>query len=292
MDIQTNALTYTYMGGTPFEKKALHDMNVTIPEGHFTSLLGHTGSGKSTFVQHLNGLLKPTSGNVSIGDWTIQAHTKQKGLFELRKQVGMVFQFPEHQLFHETVLLDTAYGPENYGLSKADAKEKAAHYLRMCGIRDDLFDRSPFDLSGGQMRRVAIAGVLAIEPQLLILDEPAAGLDPEAHQMMMQLFYDWFKAEEKRSIILVTHHMEDAALYSDDIIVMDKGHVYMKGTPAEVFSKTDELEAFDLSVPESVKLLSLLNAKDEEEIDTQAFTLDDTVSRLLTYLGKDVTSRV
>lgn len=294
MRIQAEDVTHVYMANTPFERKALHQLNTTIEKGHFTSVIGHTGSGKSTLIQHLNGLLMPSSGLLRIGSWTITPRTKQKELFELRRRTGMVFQFPEHQLFHETVLEDAAYGPENYGCSKAEAREKAAHWLDVTGVSSSLFNRSPFDLSGGQMRRVAIAGVLALEPDLLILDEPAAGLDPAGHEAMMQLFTDWFREKKERTVILVTHQMEDAARLSDRILVMAEGTVSMEGTPAEIFSSAGELEAMGLSVPESVKLLTLLREKSGEAVDTTPFTLEDTVKELRRFVQnrKDVTDHV
>jgi energy-coupling factor transport system ATP-binding protein len=286
MQIKADNLTYKYMKNTPFEKEALKGFSITIPEGRFTSVIGHTGSGKSTFIQHLNGLLKPSSGTVTVGDWTIRPDTKQKHLYELRRHASIVFQFPEHQLFHETVLSDVAYGPVNFGLSKLEAEKRAKEYLELAGIHPDMFDRSPFDLSGGQMRRVAIAGVLALNPKLLILDEPTAGLDPEGQVKMMELFYDWFQEKKERSIILVTHQMEDAARYSDEIVLMDKGTVKDQGRPHQIFSKAGELEAMGLSVPESVKLLSILREQSGEDISTAVFTLDETVDQVLGFLRK------
>ncbi|WP_280772157.1 energy-coupling factor transporter ATPase [Salipaludibacillus daqingensis] len=286
MQIKANHLTYTYMKNTPFETNAIDKLDLMIPGEQFTSIIGHTGSGKSTLVQHFNGLLKPTDGSIKIGEWTVKSDTKQKLLYPLRRHVGMVFQFPEHQLFHETILADVAYGPMNFGFSKEEAEKVAKECLANVGIDDQLFDRSPFDVSGGQMRRVAIAGVLALDPELLILDEPTAGLDPEGQEMMMKLFHDWYEEREERSIILVTHQMEDAARYSDEVIVMDGGNVIDRGTPRQIFAKKAELEKIGLTVPESVQLLEALQAHSESELNTSAFTLEDTVESILSFLHK------
>ncbi|MGJ9384523.1 energy-coupling factor transporter ATPase [Salipaludibacillus sp. CF4.18] len=285
MQLQTNNLSYTYMKDTPFEREALSDLNITLDSGQFTSIIGHTGSGKSTFIQHMNGLIKPSKGEIKVGDWTISSDTKQKHLFDLRRQVGMVFQFPEHQLFHETVLQDVAYGPINFGLSKVEAERKATEYLELVGIGADLFTRSPFELSGGQMRRVAIAGVLAIEPLLLVLDEPTVGLDPQGQQAMMTLFSEWYKAKEKRSIVLVTHQMEDAAQFSDQVIVMSSGKVLEIGTPEKIFSQVEKLKKNGLSVPESVKLLSAIQSQSGIELETGKFTKEATVESILSFLN-------
>lgn len=290
MQIKANHLTYTYMKNTPFEKNALNSVDVTIPSAQFTSIIGHTGSGKSTLVQHFNGLLLPSDGSLTIGGWTIRRDTKQKQLYSLRRQVGMVFQFPEHQLFHETILQDVAYGPMNFGSSKQESQIKARKCLANVGIDEQLFERSPFDVSGGQMRRVAIAGVLALDPQLLILDEPTAGLDPEGQETMMQLFYDWYEEKEERSIILVTHQMEDAARFSDEVLVMEAGDVVDRGSPKDIFAKKTELEEIGLAVPESVRLLTALQTKADVPIKTDAFSVEETVERILSFLkqkGRD-----
>lgn len=290
MQIKTNQLTYTYMKNTPFEKNALNRVDVTIPSGQFTSIIGHTGSGKSTLIQHLNGLLKPTEGSLTIGQWTIRHNTKQKQLYSLRSQVGMVFQFPEHQLFHETILEDVAYGPMNFGFSKEESESIARKCLLNVGIDKNLFERSPFDVSGGQMRRVAIAGVLALDPKLLILDEPTAGLDPEGQETMMQLFYDWYEEKEERSIILVTHQMEDAARFSDEVLVMEAGDMIDRGSPREIFSKKAKLEEIGLAVPESVRLLTLLQTESDVPLNTDAFSMEETIERILSFLrqkGRD-----
>ncbi|MDQ0256035.1 energy-coupling factor transport system ATP-binding protein [Evansella vedderi] len=288
MQITATDVAYTYMKDTPFEKKALHNFNIRLKNHTYTAIIGQTGSGKSTFVQLLNGLLKPTEGEVTIGDWKIYKDTKEKELYFIRKRVGMVFQFPEHQLFDETVLKDVMYGPINFGKSKKEAEEISKEMLTLVGIEPDLYERSPFELSGGQMRRVAIAGVLAIEPSVLILDEPTAGLDPQGHEGIMNILFQWYKGSDERSIILVTHQMEDASRYAEHIIVMDKGELAMEGTPEEVFAQQKELEALGLGIPETVKLLKLLKEKSgDKKINTVKFTLGDTVEEILSFLGKD-----
>ena len=237
------------MKGTPFERTALRNLDVIIPSSRFTAVLGQTGSGKSTFVQQLNGLLKPTSGKLTVAGVLIESDTKQRELQPLRRQIGMVFQFPEHQLFDETVLDDVMYGPLNFGFDREEAERRARRWLIEMGIGEELFDRSPFDLSGGQMRRVAIAGVLALEPKLLILDEPSAGLDPQSQEAMMQFFYNWFHAEEDRGVILVTHQMDDAAAFAEDVVVMAEGRVVLRGTPEEIFREHETLKGYDLGMP-------------------------------------------
>nr|WP_233254416.1 energy-coupling factor transporter ATPase [Salipaludibacillus keqinensis] len=274
------------MKGTPFEKNALTKVDLSLSSGQFTSIIGHTGSGKSTLVQHLNGLLKPTEGTITIGDWIIRPETKQKNLYSLREHVGMVFQFPEHQLFNETILQDVAYGPINFGKTKQEAEDIAKECLHKVGIPETLYDQSPFDISGGQMRRVAIAGVLALDPTLLILDEPTAGLDPHGQETIMHLFYEWFQETDERSIVLVTHQMEDAARYSDQILVMDRGQVVDQGSPEHIFSKGTELRKLGLSVPQSVQLLQAVRSECGGDMEIDAFTLEETVNRLLVYLKK------
>ena len=225
---------------TPFEHLALHDVNISMEPGTYTAIIGHTGSGKSTLLQHLNALLKPTKGRVFIGDRTIEAGRKEKALRSIRQKVGIVFQFPEHQLFDETVEKDICFGPMNFGVSEIDAKKLARKAIAQVGLSEEVLEKSPFDLSGGQMRRVAIAGVLAMEPEVLVLDEPTAGLDPRGRKEIMDMFYDLHKVRGI-STILVTHSMEDAAKYADDIIIMHQGTVFKKGTPQEIFSEPEQL---------------------------------------------------
>ncbi|PWA12924.1 energy-coupling factor ABC transporter ATP-binding protein [Pueribacillus theae] len=287
MEIKVTDLEHRYMPGSPFERLALTDVNLTIPSGKFIAVIGHTGSGKSTLIQHLNGLLKPTKGEITIGDRTIRANEKVKHLKPLRKKVGIVFQYPEHQLFEETVEKDICFGPMNFGMSEEAAKQKAKELLPLVGLNESALHKSPFDLSGGQMRRAAIAGVLAMEPEVLILDEPTAGLDPRGRTEIMKMFYNLHK-EKQLTTILVTHSMEDAAIYSDEIIVMDGGKVFMKGTPEEIFSKPDEIRSVGLDVPETIEFLIKLEEKFNVKLSRNAYTIDALANEIAALLSKEV----
>lgn len=251
MDISLQQVGYSYAKGTPFEKRALYEVNASIKSGSYTAVIGHTGSGKSTLLLHLNGLLKPTEGSVGIGGITITSDTKAKELKKIRKHVGIVFQFPEHQLFEETVEKDIMFGPLNFGIPEEEARRRAHELIKLLGLPEDVAQKSPFDLSGGQMRRVAIAGVLAFKPSVLILDEPTAGLDPRGRKEIMELFNKLHK-EEGLTTILVTHSMEDAARYADQILVMHEGRSVMSGTAEEVFGDAEQLKSFRLGLPRSV----------------------------------------
>jgi len=252
MDISLQQVGYLYGKDTPFEKRALQDVNATIASGSYTAIIGHTGSGKSTLLMHLNGLLKPSEGAVQIGSAKISAGTKAKGLKDIRRNVGIVFQFPEHQLFEETVEKDIMFGPMNFGVSEEEARRRAHELIELLGLPSEVAQKSPFDLSGGQMRRVAIAGVLAFNPSILVLDEPTAGLDPRGRKEIMELFYRLHK-EKNLTTVLVTHSMEDAARYADHVIIMHGGRSVMDGTPEEVFGDAEKLAAYRLGVPRSVK---------------------------------------
>ncbi|KAB2329249.1 energy-coupling factor ABC transporter ATP-binding protein [Cytobacillus depressus] len=252
MDISLQKVEYRYQVNTPFEHLAIKDVSIDIPAGTFLAIIGHTGSGKSTVLQHLNALLKPTAGKVIIGDKEITSGKKQKNLKDVRQKVGIVFQFPEHQLFEETVEKDICFGPMNFGVSEEEAKKRARIAIKQVGLAEEILEKSPFDLSGGQMRRVAIAGVLAMEPDVIVLDEPTAGLDPRGRKEIMEMFYSLHK-ERKLSTILVTHSMEDASRYADQIVIMHNGEVYKKGTPAEIFSSPEGLIELGLDVPEVVR---------------------------------------
>ncbi|RFU68598.1 energy-coupling factor ABC transporter ATP-binding protein [Peribacillus saganii] len=252
MRIELQDVEYRYQVNTPFERLAIHDVNLVIEPGTYTALIGHTGSGKSTILQHLNGLLQPTKGKIQVGDRTIEAGKKEKQLRPIRKKVGIVFQFAEHQLFEETVEKDICFGPINFGVPEADAKLLARDALKQVGLGEEILGKSPFDLSGGQMRRVAIAGVLAMEPEVLVLDEPTAGLDPRGRKEIMDMFYQLHQ-ERGISTVLVTHSMEDAARYADEIVIMHKGTVYQKGSPNEVFSQPEQLVELGLDVPDTVR---------------------------------------
>ncbi len=227
MRISFQDVEYRYSFNTPFEKLALKDINLSIPTGQFLAVIGHTGSGKSTLLQHLNGLLKPTKGIVNVGEYQISPKQKTKSLKPVRQKVGIVFQFPEHQLFEETVLKDICYGPMNFGVSEDEAIRRAKELIVKVGLSEDILQKSPFDLSGGQMRRVAIAGVLAMNPDVLVLDEPTAGLDPRGQREIMDMFYNLHK-EKGLTTILVTHSMEDAAHYAEEIVIMQNGQLRKK----------------------------------------------------------------
>lgn len=279
MEIITKQLEYRYQIKTPFERLALYDVNIKIAPKSYTAVIGHTGSGKSTLLQHLNGLLLPTDGQIQIGDKRIKAGEKVRDLKPLRQRVGIVFQFPEHQLFEETVEKDICFGPLNFGVSMEAAKKRAREALKKVGLTEDILDRSPFDLSGGQMRRVAIAGVLAMEPEVLVLDEPTAGLDPRGRHEIMEMFYELHKKEEI-SIILVTHSMEDASKYADRIIVMHKGTVYKEGTPREIFSSPEELIELGLDVPETIRIQLKLEKKLGKKIGDPSLSMEELVKKL------------
>ncbi len=260
MDIELQKVSFAYAPNTPFEKRALFDVNLAIPSGSFQAIIGHTGSGKSTILQHLNALLKPTKGSIRIGDKLITAGKKEKDLRQVRQKVGIVFQFPEHQLFEETVLKDIMFGPMNFGVSEKEAIERAHALVKLVGLPEAVLDKSPFDLSGGQMRRVAIAGVLAMEPEAIVLDEPTAGLDPRGRKEIMDLFYRLHK-ERHLTTILVTHSMEDAARYADRIAIMHEGHCVLTGTPLEIFSDAEKLSHYRLEVPQIIHFQNQLEQK-------------------------------
>lgn len=254
MDITLKEVGYSYGAGTPFESRALYDVNLAIPEGGYTALIGHTGSGKSTVIQHLNALLKPTEGTVTIGDRVINNKTNNKNLKYIRQKVGIVFQFPESQLFEETIAKDIAFGPMNFGASEEEGLALAKETLPLVGLDESFLERSPFDLSGGQMRRVAIAGVLAMKPEVLVLDEPTAGLDPAGRREIMTMFKR-LHDEKGITIVLVTHQMDDVATYADHVIIMEKGTVVKTGTPEEIFKHAEWLQEKQLGLPASLQFL-------------------------------------
>ena len=259
MGISLENVSYTYQSGTPFERRALFDMTVTIKDGSYTAFIGHTGSGKSTIMQLLNGLYLPTSGQVKVDDTIINSQSKNKEIKPIRKKVGLVFQFPESQLFAETVLEDIAFGPQNFGVSKEEAEQRALESLRLVGLSDELRDQNPFDLSGGQMRRVAIAGILAMQPDILVLDEPTAGLDPQGRKELMSLFKQLHLSGI--TIVLVTHLMDDVADYATAVNVMEKGRLGLSGTPKDVFQKVAFLKEKQLGVPKITEFALQLQEK-------------------------------
>ena len=260
MQIKLENLEHTYQMKTPYERKAIYDINLAIPPNSYTAIIGHTGSGKSTLLQHLNALLQPTKGAIHVGEHVIRADKKSKNLKALRKKVGVVFQFPEHQLFEETVEKDICFGPLNFGVPEDVARARTKEAIQLVGLNENYLSKSPFDLSGGQMRRVAIAGVLSMDPDVLVLDEPTAGLDPQGRKEIMDLFFRLHK-EKKMSTILVTHSMEDAAKYADRIIVMSKGTVVLDGTPRSIFNEYDQLKELGLDAPETVKFVKELESR-------------------------------
>lgn len=247
MGIALENVSFTYQEGTPLASTALSDVSLTIEDASYTALIGHTGSGKSTILQLLNGLLVPSQGSVRVFDTLITSNSKNKDIRQIRKQVGLVFQFAENQIFEETVLKDVAFGPQNFGVSEEDAEKIAREKLALVGIDESLFNRSPFELSGGQMRRVAIAGILAMEPAILVLDEPTAGLDPLGRKELMNLFKKLHQSG--MTVVLVTHLMDDVAEYANQVYVMEKGRLVKGGKPSDVFQDVVFMEEVQLGVP-------------------------------------------
>ncbi|MBF0992634.1 MAG: energy-coupling factor ABC transporter ATP-binding protein [Granulicatella sp.] len=283
MDIRFKQVGFAYQAGTPFEMRALHDVTFSVKDGSYVAIIGHTGSGKSTILQHLNALLKPTEGIVELGDKTIDSTTGNKDLKPLRKKVGIVFQFPEAQLFEETVEKDIAFGPKNFGVSEEEALKIAAEVVKTVGLPEGVLKKSPFDLSGGQMRRVAIAGVLAMKPEVLVLDEPTAGLDPKGRLEMMEMFYKLNK-EQKMTIVLVTHQMNDVSDYADHVIVIESGNVVKEGSPKEVFSDASWLLEKQLGVPTTLAFVEKLKEKGWST-DKMPLTLDELADAILEERG-------
>ena len=259
MGITLKNVSYTYQAGTPFEGPALFGVDLEIKSGSYTALIGHTGSGKSTILQLLNGLLVPNQGSVKVGSTVITADSVNKDIKQVRKKVGLVFQFPESQLFAETVVKDVAFGPQNFGVDQESAESIAKEKLTLVGLSEELFERSPFELSGGQMRRVAIAGILAMEPEILVLDEPTAGLDPSGRRELMKLFASLHQAG--MTIVLVSHSMEDVAEYANLVYVLEKGRIVRSGHPREVFQDVEGLENIQLGVPKVTKFAWRLRQK-------------------------------
>lgn len=285
MDITFKNVGYTYQAGSPFSHRALSNISFHIPSGSFVAIIGHTGSGKSTLIQHLNGLTIPTEGTVEVGSFTLTKEKKEKDIKLLRSKVGAVFQYPEHQLFEETVAKDIAFGPMNFGVSEAEINQRIQEVIPKVGLPEELLERSPFELSGGQMRRVAIAGVLATKPEVFVLDEPTAGLDPRGQKEIMNMFYELHQTE-KMTTILVTHSMEDALKYADHVIIMNKGEVYMEGKPEDVLLKIDELRQVNLDVPESILFLKNYLKKFSLENEVSVKSIDELADFIQkTYKG-------
>lgn len=276
-------VTYEYGGGTELTVRALNDVSLVIPDGQFIGLIGHTGSGKSTLVQHLNGLLAPTSGHIYYNGEDI--HDKDFSKKKLRSKVGLVFQYPEHQLFETDVFTDVCFGPKNLGLDKKEVQLRAFWALKQVGLPDDCFYQPPFDLSGGQKRRAAIAGVLAMKPEVLILDEPTAGLDPKGRDEILDLVAS-LKEENGMTVVLVSHSMDDVAEYVDRIVVMNKGSVCFDDVPKQVFGHKEELESMGLSVPQVTDIMHALKKAGWRSVDTTVTTLEEAKKEILKQLHK------
>lgn len=284
MSIQINHLTYIYNEGTTFQKKAIDDVCIEIEDGEFIGLIGHTGSGKSTLIQHLNALILPTSGEILLNGTNI--HSDKTKLKSIRQRVGLVFQYPEHQLFEMTVYKDVAFGPINLGLSIEEVDIRVKEAIKTVGLKEEIFEKSPFELSGGQKRRVAIAGVLAMKPEILILDEPTAGLDPRGRDEILEAIKQMHDLLGI-TVILVSHSMEDVAKMVSRIIVMHKGNVALTGTPKEVFAHVNQLEEMGLAAPQISYVLAQLTERGIE-VPTDVYTVEEA-TEVLTNLLKRVT---
>ena len=279
--LKVEHLSHVYSAGTPFEKKAVDDVSFTARKGEFIGLIGHTGSGKSTLIQHFNGLLKPTSGRVLInGEDIFQSKEMTRAA---RFDVGLVFQYPEYQLFEETVYADVAFGPKNMGLDKDEIDRRVRENCRIVGLPEEALDKSPFELSGGQKRRVALAGIFAMEPEVMVLDEPMAGLDPAGCADVFRFIQDYHE-KHGTTILFVTHSMEYAAQMSQRIVVMDHGHILMDGTPAEVFARADELIAAGLDVPQVTRVFLELQRRGLS-VDPSVYTVEQAVAQLRAMKG-------
>mgnify|MGYP000890291578 FL=1 len=281
MSIQVKNLTHIYSKGMPDEQLALDNVSFEIADGEKVAVIGHTGSGKSTLMQHLNGIIKPSSGNILIGDTDI---TDPKTVMkDVRRRVGLVFQYPEYQLFEETVAKDIAFGPKNLGLSEGEIDERVREAIKLVGLEyDDIAERSPFELSGGQKRRVAIAGVIAMEPEILILDEPTAGLDPGAHKEILRMI-EKIHSAQNNIIIFVSHNMSDVAEMADRVLVMDEGKILMMDTPEVVFSRHEELNAIGLDIPPVTELMNDIGAC-SVNVPANVLNIEDAKTVLLAYL--------
>ncbi len=293
MSIQVENITHIYSKGLPNESKALDDVSFSLDDGKILGVIGHTGSGKSTLMQHLNGLLKPNSGKIIVDG--VEITSQDVVMKDIRKKVGLVFQYPEYQLFEETIEKDVAYGPKNLDLSEDEIEKRVKEAITLVGLDfEEIKDRSPFELSGGQKRRVAIAGVIAMKPNVLILDEPTAGLDPGAHKEILKMIQNIHK-QENNIIIFVSHNMDDVALISDEVLVMDKGQVYMKDTPKKVFAEKEKLIDIGLELPFATDFLCEVNKhnqnkKNISEMNSNIVTMEDLESHIYNYLTREATN--
>ena len=283
-DITVESLSHVYSEGTPFRRVAIEDINISIPHGQLVGIIGHTGSGKSTFTQHLNALLQPTTGRVLVGGQDI--NTDKISRRNVKWQVGLVFQYPEHQLFEETVYQDIAFGPRNMKLSDSEVDERVREAADFVGVDEKLFDGSPLELSGGQKRRVAIAGVIAMRPGVLILDEPTAGLDPAGCRQIMDNIRD-YRERTGSTVIVVSHSMDDVAHFTERLIVFDHSHVVMDGTPAEVFSQPEKLCGIGLAVPQATRIAMALKARGIA-LPESIYTYEQLKAALLELKGVDI----
>lgn len=286
MDITFKDVNYIYQQNSPFAQKAIDNLSFHIPSGSFVAIIGHTGSGKSTLIQHLNGLVIPSEGEVIIGDFHLKNGAKPKNMKELRSRVGVVFQYPEHQLFEETVKKDIAFGPNNFNVSASEIEKRLEEVIPQVGLTSEFLERSPFDLSGGQMRRVAIAGVLALKPEVLVLDEPTAGLDPRGQSEIMDMFYQMHQ-QQNLTTVLVTHSMEDAMKYADHVIILNKGTKYMEGRPEEVFTQKEALHQVQLDVPEAVQFLDQFTEKFHTSIPFRRQSTPDIATSIARVIKGD-----
>lgn len=284
MPISIEHLTHTYMPASPFASTAIHDVNLTIEDGELIGLLGHTGSGKTTLVQHLNGLMKPTEGRVVVDGLDLTA--KDVSLLEVRRKVGLVFQYPEYQLFEETVAKDIAFGPKNLGLSSEEIDARVRRAMEQVGlVYDEIAECSPFELSGGQMRRVAIAGVLAMQPKVLILDEPTAGLDPAGRRGILSMIRT-LHAAGGLTVIMVSHSMDDISTLATRLVVMSKGEMVLTGTPREVFMQQELMQSIGLGVPQAAQLAHILRSEGYD-VPPDLYTLEEVRDAILRLYGKE-----
>ena len=281
--LEVKNLTHTYDGNTPFVNDAVKDVSFAAEKGEIIGIIGHTGSGKSTLVQHLNGLLKPTAGEILVDNKSIWENPKE--IRKIRSKVGLVFQYPEYQLFEETVFKDVAFGPSNMGLSGDELNTRVLDTCRLVGIRDEYLEKSPFDLSGGEKRRVAIAGVMAMRPEIIVFDEPTAGLDPKGREDVMKIIFD-YRLATSATVIVISHSMEDMARYCDRLVVMNDGAIMLRGTQSEVFGKADELQSIGLGVPDITKLCARLRAGGMP-LPADIYTVEAAVAAIAPLLGGD-----
>ena len=284
MSIKFKNVDYVYAPETPFQTQGLSNISFEIKDGSFVAIAGHTGSGKSTLMQHFDGLLLPSKGSITIANQTITVDTPNKVLKEIRKKVGLVFQFPENQLFEETVLKDVMFGPLNFGFSEEKAKEQAIRWIEKVGLPEETMSKSPFELSGGQMRRVAIAGVMAYEPDILCLDEPAAGLDPEGQKQIFDIFKNYQKLGH--TVILISHNMDDISKYADDMLVLEQGHMIKHASPKEVFSDADWVKKHYLDEPAPSKL-----ARSLQKVRFHFSSMPLTVESLVEEISKELRAK-